>query len=100
MGSLGPGPPCQIPWRRSLLPTLFNSASSILGLTDSPRNCVPGQKRAPLLITWVREAKPRGLAQDIAFGVGAGQVTVGRGGRREGIGDREHEAEEPGDAER
>lgn len=62
--------------------------------------CVPGQKHAPLLITWVREAKPGGLAQDIAFGVGAGQVTIGCGGRGEGIGDREHEAEEPGDAER
>lgn len=61
---------------------------------------VPGQKGPRFLITWVREAKPRGLAQDVGFGVGAGQVPIGGGGRGEGVGHREHKAQEPRDAER
>lgn len=97
---LGPAPPYQIFWRRSIPWPYSNLHSVPLTPWTVLENTSPGRKGPYLLITWVREAKPGSLAQHIAFGVSAGQVPIGGGGRRKGVGDCEHEAEKPGEAER
>lgn len=92
-----PDPLEEIPSRLYSFPPLVPEPHGQSWEAYAPGKMGPRRRR---LVTWVREAKPRSLAQDVAFGVCAGQVPVGCRCQREGVGDCEHEAQQPRDAER